>query len=293
MGLAQPLRETALSAVRGARPSDHASLPRAWSPGSAAPTSPFPALAEWAGGLGGLGLVANALVLDPGATQLVRRVSGDDGREASRVFHGVDNLWHLWPVAVGATAIGTLFDRSAPRTAVEIVAGVSTASLVSEVLKRSLGRERPRDTADPFRFQPFSGHAAFPSGHATVAFALAGAVAAETGNRWLRAGAWGLAIGVGWSRINAGAHWYSDVVAGAVVGRLVGYHVTRWARTRLRGDAGAGSGSGAAARGGLPSPVVVLLPDGLGIGVRLWGDEGDEGDESLTSSFSEAGRSPP
>lgn len=283
MGLAQPLRETALPAVRGAPPSDHASLPRAWSPGSPGHTSPFPALAEWARGLG---LVANALVLDPGASQLIRRVSGDDGREASRVFHGVDNLWHLWPVAVGATAIGTLFDRGAPRTTVEILAGVSTASLVSEVLKRSLGRERPRDTADPFRFEPFSGHAAFPSGHATVAFALAGAVAAETGNRWLRAGAWGLAIGVGWSRINAGAHWYSDVVAGAVVGRLVGYHVTRWARARLRGDAGAAAGGGAAARGGLPSPVVVLLPDGLGIGVRLWGDE------SLTSWFSEAGRSP-
>ncbi len=58
----------------------------------------------------------------------------------------------------------------------------------------------------------------FPSGHASVAFALAFGI-------WLHNKKWGwvmlvLAAGVGLSRIFVGVHYPSDVLAGAVVGYL-------------------------------------------------------------------------
>lgn len=56
----------------------------------------------------------------------------------------------------------------------------------------------------------------FPSGHTTLAFALAAAV----GLRWprWRAVSLGLAAAVGLSRVALGLHWPTDVLAGAVLG---------------------------------------------------------------------------
>jgi membrane-associated phospholipid phosphatase len=67
-------------------------------------------------------------------------------------------------------------------------------------------------------YQPFSGHASFPSGHATLAFATATALDRETRAGWVPLVAYPLAALVGWSRVRDDQHWTSDVVAGAALG---------------------------------------------------------------------------
>ena len=66
----------------------------------------------------------------------------------------------------------------------------------------------------------------FPSGHATVAFTGAELMRMDYGNLW-GAGAYVLSSGVALSRLNAGRHWFSDLLAGAGLG-ILSAHAGRW-----------------------------------------------------------------
>ena len=89
----------------------------------------------------------------------------------------------------------------------------------TEVLKYSLGRQRPNETTDPDDW--FASGDSFPSMHASLAFAI-GTVFAESGSdqhRWLRRVlGYGVAGATAYARLNHNAHWASDVAAGAALG---------------------------------------------------------------------------
>jgi PAP2 superfamily len=93
-----------------------------------------------------------------------------------------------------------------------IVSTTLASKVITPGLKQVFDRERPNAGDDP----------AFPSGHSTQAFALATVIASHYEQRWVRWLAYGLAGGVGFSRVYHDAHWTSDVLAGAGVGWLVG-----------------------------------------------------------------------
>lgn len=106
----------------------------------------------------------------------------------------------------------------------------AASGVLSQVLKRAIGRARPRffDEYGPFHFV-FPGFpstfASFPSGHTITAFACAAAVG------WfaprLRLALFALAALVGVSRVAVGAHYASDVAAGAAIGWLSAVAVRR------------------------------------------------------------------
>ena len=89
----------------------------------------------------------------------------------------------------------------------------------TEVLKYSLGRQRPNETTDPDDW--FASGDSFPSMHSSLAFAI-GTVFAESGSdqhRWLRRVlGYGVAGATAYARLNHNAHWASDVAAGAALG---------------------------------------------------------------------------
>ncbi len=109
-----------------------------------------------------------------------------------------------------------------------IFVGVGLPGLLANILKRVIGRGRPGvfDQAGLFGFQNFFNdwtYQSFPSGHTTTAFAFA-MIVGFLAPRWFPAGlVYGVAIAL--SRVAIGAHYPSDVVAGAILGVLGAYFV--------------------------------------------------------------------
>lgn len=98
------------------------------------------------------------------------------------------------------------------------------------VLKSIAGRDRPLNSVDdPYSFHLFrTSDASFPSGHSTVAFALATSFARETPDKWTDLGFFTLATLTAYSRMHDDKHWASDVVFGAGIGILSARFVHRF-----------------------------------------------------------------
>ena len=92
------------------------------------------------------------------------------------------------------------------------------AGTLGVLTKEVVGRRRPDLTGGPYQFKPFSGRDAWPSGHTTMAFALAASVSDEIHSTPVTIGLYSAAALTGWSRLNDNRHWLSDVLGGAALG---------------------------------------------------------------------------
>lgn len=96
------------------------------------------------------------------------------------------------------------------------------ASATTTVLKYTIREPRPYDKSEKN---------SFPSGHTTTAFAFSGYVAAEHGWGW-GAPALALSTFVGYSRINDNAHYLHDVIAGATIGWVYGWGISKYEKQK-------------------------------------------------------------
>ncbi len=125
-----------------------------------------------------------------------------------------------------------------PWLLVLVLAADFAADGLSYALRQWIGRVRPplvHPEPKPLVHVPHSG--AFPSGHASIAFACATVLAWASPR--LRIPAFVLAAGIAWSRVYVGVHWPLDVLGGALLGVLMGTLFVFLAR---RGRVGAGGG---------------------------------------------------
>lgn len=105
-----------------------------------------------------------------------------------------------------------------------------------EIMKYSLGRERPFQGAGGGRF--FRGGTSFPSEHSAAAWSIAGVIAHEYPGVVPRLVAYGTAAAIDFSRIHGRQHFPSDVLVGSVLGYLVAQSIyTRRHDPELRGAA--------------------------------------------------------
>ncbi len=200
----------------------------AWSP---APLAPIPAAVlprpadpsarpvRWYHGLAALGAVAVVSLADQSIQDQAQSHRTSGGDDLARTARRLGEFPVYAVPALGALAAGALLgDGRVARAGGRMTAGLLTAALTTNLLKPVVGRKRPATTTDAFLFKPFSGRDAWPSGHTTMAFALATGLGDEIGSLPVSVALYGAATLTAWSRVNDNRHWASDVAAGALVG---------------------------------------------------------------------------
>ena len=166
-----------------------------------------------------VGAVGVASAFDRGVDDWVQDQRSSRSDAVARAFRHGGQPEVLFGVSGGILAAGVLSGRPGlRRSGGRVLASVVTAGLTTAALKEITGRFRPDIASDQYVFRPFSREDAFPSGHATVAFAFASSLAAEIHRPWASALLYAGATGTAWSRLNDHKHWLSDVLGGAAVG---------------------------------------------------------------------------
>lgn len=180
-------------------------------------------------GFGGLDRVVHNLSLKLSTLN----PADDDFYKQTRSFWDIAR----WPVTIpGALAVFFATWALHPRhwrIATAGMAGVFAAGLTTVILQAVIGRVRPDQSASHLTFKPmiefFDSSAlavCFPSGEATAAFAIAAALCIA----WprLRPLFISCACIIAAARLVQGAHFLSDVTAGACLGWLISRAVCRW-----------------------------------------------------------------
>ncbi|HXN64484.1 MAG TPA: phosphatase PAP2 family protein [Candidatus Acidoferrales bacterium] len=153
-----------------------------------------------------------------------------------RISNDVSNAGMYGAISVaGATYIVGKFthNETARETGVLSLEAVADASLATEVLKLATNRQRPNYGVGngPFWADDtdiYTTNGSFPSGHATISWAVAHVMADETkGHPWWHLGFYAAAAAVSVTRVTSRNHFPSDALVGSAIGYLVGGYVYR------------------------------------------------------------------
>jgi membrane-associated phospholipid phosphatase len=166
-----------------------------------------------------LGVVGIAMAFDEPYRRYDQSHGSTDADNVAKVFRRMGQPEVFATVGLGVLGAGLVSgDDGLTRAGARITTSLLVAGGTVTVLKAAIGRRRPLDTKNAFSFRPFSGNDALPSGHTSMAFALATSVSDELHSPVASVLLYTAATGTAWSRTNDNKHWLSDVVAGAAVG---------------------------------------------------------------------------
>jgi len=144
------------------------------------------------------------------------------------------------PVTMGVAALIDNNDELL-KNSIYILAASAVTGILTQGIKHTVKRPRPfDDSAYPYeiiRYDKYDkyenvGHSpSFPSGHTSFAFATATALTLKYPRWYVIVPSYVWACSVGYSRMNLGVHYPSDVAAGAVLGAgsaYLTYLVNEW-----------------------------------------------------------------
>jgi membrane-associated phospholipid phosphatase len=152
---------------------------------------------------------------------LLKSINLNRNRNFDSTFRLITNS--VSPISVGFSvlvlSIGLIKKDSAIRFKGIFIAGtILVASLTSTILKYSVNRPRPFVTHSFIEKITLGGNPSFPSGHTSDAFAIATSLSIAFPKWYVIAPTFLWAGFVGYSRMDLGVHYPSDVLAGALVG---------------------------------------------------------------------------
>jgi membrane-associated phospholipid phosphatase len=145
------------------------------------------------------------------------------GRAVSQAgtFYALGGLSATWFLAGKFTG-----SSRARETGLLTAEALLNTQAVIQATKFAFGRQRPDYGAGKGNF--FSGQDSFPSGHAAGTWAAAAVISREYyDNKFIRYGIYALPIAVSAARVGAQRHFVSDVIAGSVIGNLIGTFIYR------------------------------------------------------------------
>ncbi|MFT3751923.1 MAG: phosphatase PAP2 family protein [Paludibacter sp.] len=135
------------------------------------------------------------------------------------------------PVVMGVVALISKDDELL-KSSIYVGASIGVGGVLTQVLKYSINRPRPITLSDPYIVAYESQRGlSFPSGHTSLAFSVATALSLKYPKWYVAVPGYLWAGSVGYSRMNLGVHYPSDVLAGALLGAgsaYVTYKINNW-----------------------------------------------------------------
>jgi len=188
---------------------------------------------EWRNmGWAALGVVGAMAVIDRPVQDAMRRIAPDNDPltpNDNRFLHEMERFGREYSLGLlgGFYIAGALTDnQNSIAVAQDGLTSVILASgIITTVTKIAVGRARPRDDVGVTHFRPFGGDQSFPSGHTSHAFAVASVIANHYDETWVTCASYTVASLVGLARSYHGGHFASDIIAGAMIGTMVGKSV--------------------------------------------------------------------
>lgn len=209
------------------------------------PSTPRPRIVTIARTLAALALIGISFLFD---APVERWVTAHQSLAVVAIARAISRF-SAWPWLMSAAAVCLALawarrKQEAMRILIAIMIAASIAGLSSDILRGLTGRTRPYATPAGIARQGWYGvhdgsqwlvgrHAynSFPSGHTTTITALS-----VTLLLYRRGSGLVLLLGsavVAGTRVYLGAHHFSDVIAGAVLGTVIALSVWRWLMTWL------------------------------------------------------------
>lgn len=175
-----------------------------------------------------VGGIAATMALDGPIQRFAQKHRSKTSNDISKVFRQEGEPVYYASVSLGVLAIGVVSGNAdLQRAGGRMVAAVGVAGIAMGGTKMLVGRSRPNEGVGAFKFHPFTSlkdsagiqtRGSMPSGHTTAAFAIATSLADDIHSVPIQALLYTFAFGTAYSRINDNRHWFSDTVAGAVLG---------------------------------------------------------------------------
>ncbi|OWW18456.1 hypothetical protein AYR66_00435 [Noviherbaspirillum denitrificans] len=190
---------------------------------------------EWRhAGIAAASVVAVGALLDRRAYDRSVRMRARENEQRAKNFERIGTNGTVLTVLGGFYIAGRMGNAESMYVAQDGLASSLIASaVITPALKLIVGRKRPRENEGTLTLSPFSDkNSSFPSGHTTQAFVLASTIASHYDELWVKSLVYGLATMTGVARAYHGAHFTSDVVAGALVGTYVGKSVAAYNSAR-------------------------------------------------------------
>jgi len=165
--------------------------------------------------------------------EILRNINTISGtRETSQFISNTTTLVGASvPVALGIAAIIEK-DEDLLKSALCVGVSMGISVVTTYTVKHAVGRPRPFITYPQYITAYEDIHSnSFPSGHTSYAFATATALSLQYPKWYVIAPGYLWASSVGYSRMNLGVHYPSDVVAGALVGigsAYLSYKINNW-----------------------------------------------------------------
>ena len=165
---------------------------------------------------------------------LLAKINGDPEKS--------DRFWEAYTNSITYVTVGTPLlvgtvgvlkkDEFVKRQFVGMAGGLALNGFVTIAMKYGIARPRPFAThGDLIYKKTHAGSLSFPSGHTSSAFQWATSCVLAKPKWYIAVPAYMYACGIGYSRMHLGAHYPTDVAAGAFIGTasaFASYHINNW-----------------------------------------------------------------